>query len=79
MPGGVLVVSHKEGEMNCPKCGKEMETGRAGAEPQYWWAGCDPCDFYASARTEEELKEKVRPPEKQEIKSSDVGKVEDIL
>jgi len=65
--------------MNCPKCGKEMETGRAGAEPQYWWAGCDPCGLYTSARTEEELKRKLEPAEQQVITSADVGKVEDIL
>ena len=64
---------------NCPKCGKEMEEGRVGAEPQRWWAACDPCGIYVSARTEEELKGKLEPREKQEITSADVGKLEDIL
>ncbi len=65
--------------MKCPKCGKEMEQGRAGVEPQSYWAGCDPCGFYTSARTEEELQDKVRPAERQTITSSDVGRIEDIL
>ena len=65
--------------MKCPKCGKELETGRGGCEPQYYWAGCEPCGFYISARSLEELKQKLEPAEKQEISSADVGRVEDIL
>ena len=64
--------------MNCPKCGKELKTGFA-TIGGYHWAGCDPCGFYVSARTEEELKEQVKPPEVQKITSADVGRVEDIL
>jgi len=65
--------------MNCPKCGQELEQGRGGVESQYYWAGCNPCGFYTSARTEEELQSKVRPAERQVITSRDVGRIEDIL
>jgi len=45
--------------MDCPKCGKELEFGRGGSEPQYYWVGCDPCGVYISAREEAELMKKI--------------------
>jgi len=65
--------------MKCPKCGKELDGGRAGPRPKYYWAGCDSCGFYTSAATLEELKKRIEPAEVQEISPSDVGKLEDIL
>lgn len=72
--------------MKCPKCGLEMDQGRGssgsrggtGMKPEFFWASCV-CGLYIEAETQEKLEERLRPAERQEIGSDDVGKVEDIL
>ena len=67
--------------MQCPKCKIEMKTGASSPlpPPSHVWAECPQCKLYANASTYRELENKLEQAEKQEITSSDVGKLEDVL
>ncbi len=62
--------------MKCSKCSVEVEMGEDGS---LYWARCPKCSFYCEAGSMGAVLERLKPSEKQEITSNDIGKLEDVL